>query len=393
MTVDTQSDTGVLQNPVAPIALIAPPSGKELMRMIDGHLAQRRGLLSKESPHYGIYPGFSRKSFEIESTCPRFANGEGKAVLNASIRGYDVFVIADVGNYGCKFKIYGNECCMSPDDHFQDIKRMCSVVNDKARRLTVITPYLYEGRQHQRKLRESLDCALALHELENLGVNNLVTFDAHDTRVQNAFTRASFENLHATYQIIKALLEHEDNLIIDREHMLVVSPDEGAIDRCLYYAYNLGLDLDFFYKRRDTTRVIDGKNPIIKHEIVAGHSIKGKDILIVDDMIGSGESVLHVATELKNRECGRVFIAVAFALFTEGLQKYHEAYDRNIINRVYASNLSYRPPELKDADWFVDVDVTEFIAYLIDCMNRNQSISALLDNSKKISDLLQAYRA
>jgi ribose-phosphate pyrophosphokinase len=242
-------------------------------------------------------------------------------------------------------------------------------------------------------LRESLDCALSLRELENLGVSNVVTFDAHDTRVQNAIPLTAFENLHATYQIIRAILQTEEDLIVDRDHMLVVSPDEGAVERCLFYANNLGLDLSLFYKRRDTTRVVDGKNPIVAHELLGGSEIEGKDVLIVDDIMSSGESMLQVAEKLKARNCGRIFVAVAFALFSEGLDKFHCAYEEGLIQRVYATNLTYRTPELLASPWFVDVDLSKFLAYFVDCLNRSESISALLDNTQKIAALLQKYRS
>jgi ribose-phosphate pyrophosphokinase len=387
-----QCTNNIQKSPIAPIGLVAPPGGKALSKLINQHLVKYRMELIQEFPGYTSYSGFSRPNFEIECSCPRFASGEGKAILHESIRDYDVFIISDIENYGCKFKIYGIESPMSPDDHFQDIKRIISVIGDRAHRITVIMPYLYEGRQHQRKLRESLDCALALRELENLGVNNIVTFDAHDTRVQNAIPLIDFENLHATYQIIKALLQTEQDLIVDREHLMVVSPDEGAVERCLYYASNLGVDMSLFYKRRDTTRVVDGKNPIIDYILLESGEIKGKDILLVDDMLASGDSILLVANKLRQRQCGHIFVVVAFALFTEGLEKYHQAYQDGIISRVYATNLTYRTPELLNSPWFVDVDVSEFVAYFIDCLNRSESISALLDNSAKIAKLLKARK-
>lgn len=388
----TRNTSGIQKSPVAPISLIAPPGGKTLAKLINTHLVERRKQLLQRMPQYASYPGFSRSNFIIESSCPRFASGEGKAILHESIRGYDIFIITDVGNYGCTFKMYGIESPMSPDDHFQDLKRILSAIGHSGARITVIMPYLYEGRQDRRALRESLDCALALQELGNLGVNTLVTLDAHETRVQNAIPLMGFENLHATYQIIKALFKNEQNLINDREHLLIVSPDEGAVERCLYYANNLGVDMGLFYKRRDTTRIVDGKNPIIDHDPLNCSDIEGKDVLLVDDMLASGESILRVAKKLKDRQCGRIFVAVAFALFTDGLDKYHKAYEEGLINRVYATNLTYRTPELLAAPWFLDVDVSKFLAHFIDCLNRNESISALLDNSAKITKLLEQVR-
>jgi ribose-phosphate pyrophosphokinase len=381
------------KSPVAPIGLIAPPGGKALATLINAHLVKRRKELIQETPEYASFPGFSRENFELACSCPHFASGEGKAILEQSIRGYDIFLITDVGNYGCTFKLYGVEHPMSPDEHFQELKRVVSVIGRMARRITVIMPYLYEGRQDRRQLRESLSCAIALQELENLGVSNVVTFDAHDTRVQNAVPLMGFDNLHTAYQIISALLQHEQDLKVDRDHMMVVSPDEGAVERCLYYVNTLGLDIGLFYKRRDTTRIVNGKNPIIDHEPIHCGHLEGKDILLVDDMLASGESILRVAQKLKARHCGRIFVAVAFAQFTEGLDSYHKAYEEGLISRVYATNLTYRTPELLTVPWFVDVDVSEFLAYFIDCLNRDESISALLDNSAKIAKLLQNFRA
>jgi ribose-phosphate pyrophosphokinase len=388
-----QNVNGLQKSPMAPIALVAPPGGQDLLKLANKYLVKRRRELLQEIPEYGAYPGFSRENFELECSCPRFASGEGKALLHQSVRGYDVFLITDVGNYGCTFKLYGMERPMSPDEHFQDIKRVMSVVGDRARRITVIMPYLYEGRQDRRRLRESLDCALALQELQQLGVNNIVTFDAHDTRVQNSIPLTGFDNLHTTYQIIKALIRNEPDLVIDRDHMMVASPDEGAVERCLYYVNHLGIDLSLFYKRRDTDRIVDGKNPIIDHEPINCDDLAGRDILLVDDMLASGESILKVAQKLKDRNCGRIFVAVAFALFTEGLDKFHRAAEEGLLRRVYATNLTYRTPELLAAPWFIDVDVSKFLAYFIDCLNRDESISALLDNSAKIEELLKRVKA
>lgn len=392
MDYQAQTMNGLQKSPMAPIALIAPPGGKNLLERVNAKLVMRRRELLEALPEYAAYPGFSRENFELGCSCPRFASGEAKALLHQSVRGYDVFLLTDVGNYGCTFKLYGVERPMSPDDHFQDIKRVIAVVGDRARRITVIMPYMYEGRQDRRRLRESLDCALALKELINLGVNNIVTFDAHDTRVQNSIPLTGFDNLHTSYQIIKALVRKEPDLQIDREHMLVASPDEGAVERCLYYVNNLGLDLSLFYKRRDTTRIVGGKNPILDHEPINCGDLGEKDILLVDDMLASGDSTLKVAQKLKDRNAGRIFVAVAFALFTEGLDKFHRAAEAGLITRVYATNLTYRSPELLASDWFVDVDCSKFLAHFIDYLNRDESISALLDNSAKIEALLKGLK-
>ncbi len=376
--------------PVAPIALVAPPGGEKLAKLINKHLVTRRRRL-KRVPQYASYPGFSRDSFIIPCSCPRFANGEGKATLHESIRRYDVFIITDIGNHGCTFKMHGFNCPMSPDDHFQDIKRIVAAIGGRARRINVIMPMLYQSRQHKRQGRESLDCAVALRELEYLGLENLVTFDAHNSHVQNAIPLRGFENLHASYQIIKALLKTEKGLVVDKAHMIIVSPDEGAVDRCLYYANSLSLDMGMFYKRRDTTRIVNGKNPIIKHEFL-GADVKGKDILIIDDLLASGQSILKVASELKRRNANQIYVAATFALLDdEGIKKYNIAHKKGIITRLYSTNLTYSDKKLKKAPWFVEVDVSEFIAYFIDCLNRNESISALLDTSSKIAKFLKKH--
>lgn len=367
----------VSKTPLMPIALIAPPGGKELARLVDRELVKRR------------YPRQKNNTFIKPCECPRFANGEAKAVLYESIRGYDVYIIADIGNYGCRFTIQGIESPMSPDDHFQDIKRVVAAIGGRANRINVIMPLLYQSRQHKRTARESLDCALALQELQNLGVKNLITFDAHNSHVQNAVPLMGFENLHASYQIIRLLLKNEKDLIVDKDKLIVVSPDEGAVDRCLYYANSLGVELGLFYKRRDTTRIVDGKNPIIKHEFL-GASLTNKDVLIIDDMLASGQSMLLSAKELKKSGARNIYVIVTFALLTDnGVKLFDRAYKEKLIKSVYATNLTYRNQRLKKTPWFKEVDVSEFIAYFIDQFNREESISALLDTSKKISKLLK----
>lgn len=377
--------------PHGPLELVALQSSSELGDMINGHLLERRKEFVAENPQHISFPGFLRESYLVSSNCYRFATGEGKAVINETVRGHDIFILADIGNYSCKFKMFGMECPMSPDDHFQDVKRVIAAIGGKARRLTVIMPMLYEARQHRRTSRESLDCAIALQELQSLGVDNILTFDAHDPRVQNAIPLIGFENLHPAYQIIKGLLQNEKGLSIDRSSMLIVSPDEGGMERCLYYSSVLGLDLAMFYKKRDYTRVVNGRNPIIKHEFL-GDSVKGKDVLVLDDIISSGESVIDIARELKRRKANRIYIAVSFALFTDGLEMFNEAYKQGIFTRVYATNLTYRKEELKKSPWYRDVDMSKFIAYLIDTLNHDQSISPLIDPSEKIKALLNKQR-
>lgn len=377
--------------PFAPLGIIALEGSKELATLIDGHLTRQRGEFLAKHQKSEIPDGFIRESFLINFNCVRFMNGEGKAVINETVRGHDIYILADVGNYSCKFKMFGMDCPMSPDDHFQDIKRVIAAIGGRARRITVIMPLLYSGRQHKRQSRESLDCAVALQELERLGVDNIFTFDAHDARVQNAIPLTGFNNLYPTYQIIKALLQNEKDLVIDKSKMVVVSPDEGAMGRSIYYASILGLNVNLFYKQRDYSTVVNGKNPIVRHEFL-GDNIAGMDVLIVDDLIASGESILDIARELKRRKANRIFIAVSFALFTEGLENYNRAYEEGIITRVYDTNLTYRTPELLKAPWFVNVDMSEFIAYLIDMLNYDQSISPLFDPSRKIGELLKKYQ-
>lgn len=377
--------------PTAPLGIIALPGSRELAELINQRLLEQRRKFVEENPDHSSVRGLLRDSFIISSDCPRFENGEGKGVIRETVRGYDIYIVADIGNYHCTYKMFGMDCPMSPDDHFQDIKRVIAAIGGRARRITVIMPLLYEGRQHRRQSRESLDCAVALQELEHLGVDNIFTFDAHDPRVQNAIPLTGFNNLLPTYQIIRALLEKEKNLEISRGKMLVVSPDEGAMGRCIYYASILGLDVSMFYKRRDYTRVVNGKNPIIQHEYL-GDNLEGKDVLLVDDLISSGESILGIVKELKRRKARRIFIAATFVLFAEGIGRFQEAYREGMINRVFGTNLTYQREELANEPWFVSVDMSEFIAYLIDLLNHDHSISALFDPSTKIEEVLKKYQ-
>lgn len=332
----------------------------------------------------GAYEG---GSYTVEADWPRFGSGEGKGMIKESVRGHDLYIISDIFNYGAKYKMYDIEVPMSPDDHFQDLKRIISAAGGKARRINVIMPMLYEGRQHKRTGRESLDCAMALRELGNMGVDNIITFDAHDPRVQNAVPLTGFENVHPTYQMLKALVHTEDNLHIDREHMAIVSPDEGGLSRCIYYSSVLGLELGMFYKRRDYTRVVNGRNPIISHEYLGG-PLKGKDIILVDDIIASGDSMLDIAQQLRKMDAGRVFIFATFGLFCEGLEKFDEAYRCGCIEKVYTTNLVYRPNPLKSREWYAEVDMSKYVSYIIDTLNYDRSISNLLTPVYRIHKLL-----
>lgn len=330
-------------------------------------------------------------SFVIPINCPRFGTGEAKAMILHSIRTYDIYIIMDAFNYGVTYNMYGQERPMSPDEHYQDVKRVISAMGGKAKRITVIMPMLYEGRQHKRVARESLDCALALQELANMGVDNIITFDAHDARVQNAIPLKGFENVHATYQMIKACLRYDPKIMLDKENTMIVSPDEGAMSRCMYYSSVLGMDLGTFYKRRDYSTVVNGKNPIVAHEFL-GNDIAGKDVVVVDDMIASGDSMIDVSNELKKRKANRVIVFSTFGLFTEGIEKFNKAYETGLIDAVFTTNLVYRPPALQNVPWYHEVDMSKYIALIIKELNEENSISDLLTPISRIEKILDKYR-
>ncbi|MCT8975638.1 ribose-phosphate pyrophosphokinase [Clostridium sp. CX1] len=354
------------------LGIVALESCRELGEKINYHIREKRD---------------EDKSYLIKSENIRFSNGEGKIKLEESIRGKDVYILCDVGNYSIEYKMFGFMNHMGPDEHFQDIKRTISAIRGKAERITVIMPLLYASRQHRRKGRESLDCAMALQELERLGVHEIITFDAHDPNVQNAITLTSFENLYPTYDIVKTFIKDEEDLEIDKNKMIVISPDTGAMDRAIYYSSVLGVDVGLFYKRRDHSRVVNGKNPIVEHEYM-GRDVEGCDVLIVDDMIASGESVFDIALELKKRNAKNVYVAATFAFFTEGIEKFERFYREGIIKRVYSTNLTYIPPHVKEAEWFREVDMSFFIAMVVNKLNYNKSISSYLDATRVIEELL-----
>ncbi|ERI93808.1 ribose-phosphate diphosphokinase [Clostridiales bacterium oral taxon 876 str. F0540] len=362
--------------PYGQLGIIALESCKEIGAKIDKYLVEKRKESNEEGPD----------SYLISTDAVRFSNGEGKVKLGETVRGKDIYILCDVGNYSCTYDMYGFTHHMGPDEHFQDIKRVVSAIGGKARRVTVIMPILYEGRQHKRKSRESLDCALALQELERLGVKDIYTFDVHDPNVQNAIPLLTFENLYPTYDIVKNFISNED-IEIDKSKMITISPDTGAMDRAIYYSSVLGLDIGLFYKRRDYTTVVKGKNPIIQHEYI-GRNVEGMDVLIVDDMIASGESVFDIAKELKSRKAKRIFVATTFALFTEGVNKFNEFYENGLIDRVYSTNLTYVPKEAREAEWFKEVDLSEFISTVIDYVNKDKSISPLVDTTWNIKELV-----
>ncbi|GAA0675449.1 MAG: ribose-phosphate pyrophosphokinase [Clostridium cadaveris] len=372
-----------LSIPNGQLAIIALDSIGVLGKKIDSSLVKcRKSMINGEEDVYLD----AKDSYLIGSDTIRFSNGEGKVVLEDTVRGKDVYILCDVGNYGCTYKMFGRINHKSPDDHFQDIKRVLSAMGGKAKRITVVMPLLYASRQHRRKSRESLDCAMALQELERLGVDDIITFDVHDPNVQNAIPLISFDNLYPTYEIVKAFLTKEKDLPINKDNMLVISPDTGAMDRAIYYSGVLGLDIGLFYKRRDYSTVVNGKNPIIQHEYI-GREVEGQNILIVDDMIASGESVFDIVRELKKRKAEKIFVSATFALFTEGIDKFDKYYEEGLIERVYSTNLTYIPEEVKTKPWFREVDMSHFIAEVINNLNLDESIAPLLDATESINKL------
>ena len=373
--------------PVGPLALIALPGCEELAAKIDAYLKTWREIRESEHKTTIAFSGYQRDSYLIKAAFPRFGSGESKCHIQQSVRGYDIFIVCDMFNYGLTYKMYGKDNMMSPDDHYANLKRAISAIGGKARRITVIMPMLYEGRQHKRSSRESLDCAMALQELSALGVDNLITFDAHDARVQNAIPNHGFENIQPAYQMIKALVKNVPDLKIDNDHLMIISPDEGGMGRCIYYSTVLGVDLGMFYKRRDYSVVVDGRNPIIAHEFL-GDNVEGKDVVIVDDMISSGESMLEVASNLKERGAARIIANATFPLFTSGLAKFDQAVAEGKLTYVVGTNLTYRPPELLTRDWYVDVDVSKYAAYFVVALNHDMSVSSIIDPLKKIEALL-----
>lgn len=338
-----------------------------------------------------VFSGYQRDSYLVNAHVPRFGSGEAKGVIDESVRGMDLYILVDVCNYNLTYSMSGNTNHMSPDDHYQNLKRIIAAVGGKAKRINVIMPFLYESRQHKRSSRESLDCALALQELTHMGVDNIITFDAHDPRVQNAIPLSGFETVRPTYQFVKGLLDRYDDLIIDSDHMMSISPDEGATERAVYLANVLNLDMGMFYKRRDYTRVVNGRNPIVAHEFL-GSSVEGKDVIILDDMISSGDSILDVAKQLKSRNAKRIFAAATFGLFTNGLDKFDEAYESGLIDGVLTTNLIYQTPELLSRPYYINCDMSKYVALMIDTLNHDGSISDILDPSERIQVCVEEYK-
>lgn len=334
----------------------------------------------------------SDESFLVEAKCPRFGSGEAKGLVTTSLRGHDVYIVSDCFNYGVTYEMYGQTVPMSPDDHFQDLKRVIGAIGGKARRISVIMPMLYEGRQHKRSTRESLDCAIALQELANMGVANFITFDAHDPRVQNAIPLNGFDNVRATYQMIKALVRNYPDISLEKDDIVMISPDEGGMSRCMYYSSVLGVDLGMFYKRRNYTVIVNGKNPIEAHEYL-GRSVEGKDVVVVDDMISSGESMLDVALQLKEKGAKRIFVFATFGLFCNGLELFDEAYAKGTIDKIFTTNLIYRTPELLTKPWYAEVNMCKYVSYIIDTLNHDYTISKLLDPAARIHSLVDRHKA
>lgn len=381
----------LLTVPFGPLGLIAMPGCEELGQKVNSWLMkwyEQQDAL-EDTPLFSLM-GYNRQDFLIEAHCPRFGTGEGKGMIKSSVRGYDIYILCDIGAYNVEYKMYGRSVPMSPDDHYQDLKRIIAAIGGRAKRISVIMPMLYEGRQHRRTSRESLDCALALQELQHMGVSNIITFDAHDPRVQNAIPLIGFDSVKPSYQILKALFRKECDLQIDQEHMMIVSPDEGAIDRNIFYSSVLGIDMGLFYKRRDYTTIVNGRNPIIAHEYL-GDDVEGKDVFVSDDILSSGESVLDLAHELKKRKANRIFAAATFALFTNGLDAFQKAYEEGTISRIISTNLTYRMPELKDKPWFIEADMSKYIAYIVASLNHDRSLSGLLNPYDRIKALIGRY--
>ena len=374
--------------PVGPLGIIPLASCRELGEKINRFLVTWREERDHAHKSNIAFEGYQKDNYIIEAKNPRFGSGEAKGVISESVRGDDLYLLVDVCNYSLTYSLAGQTNHMSPDDHFQDLKRIIAAVGGKARRITVIMPFLYESRQHKRTGRESLDCALALQELVRMGVDNIITFDAHDPRVQNAIPLNGFETVQPVYQFIKGLFRSEPGLHIDKDNMMVISPDEGGMSRAIYMANVLGLDMGMFYKRRDYTKIINGRNPIVAHEFL-GADVEGKNMVIIDDMISSGDSVLEVASELKKRKAGKIFICATFGLFTNGLDKFDKAYEDGLFDHVLTTNLVYQTPELLQKPYYTNCDLSKYIAYIIDTLNHDASISSLLSPHERIRNFLE----
>ena len=376
--------------PVAPLKLIVLESAAKLGSSVNTHLVNFRREIKNIAKNDPAFEGYVSNNYILGTSCYRFGSGEGKAVISESVRGKDLFVLVDVCNHSISYTMNGYTNYKSPDDHYQDLKRVIAAANGKAHRINVIMPFLYEGRQHKRNGRESLDCAYAIEELSHMGVSNFITFDAHDPRVQNAEPLCGFDNFTPPYQFIRALLRTDDSLLIDKDHLIVISPDEGALDRAVYFANVLGVDTGMFYKRRDYSTIVNGKNPIVAHEFL-GDNIDGKDVIIIDDMISSGGSMIDTARQLKAMNAKRVYICCTFGLFTDGLERFDEAYEKCYFDKVVTTNLTYQRAELKSRPYYVEADMSKFLASIIDFMNHDSSMSNVYTPTEKIHEFLARY--
>ena len=386
------NDERILETmPDGALGLIPLKSCEELGAKVDQYLVGWREKREHAHKNEAAFKGYHRDSYIISTSVPRFGTGEAKGVIKESVRGYDLYLMVDVTNYSLTYSVSGHENHMSPDDHYADLKRIIAAVGGKARRLTAIIPFLYESRQHKRTARESLDCALALQELTAMGVDNIITFDAHDPRVQNAIPLKGFETVQPAYQFIKGILKNCDDLKLDNDHLMIISPDEGGTNRAVYLANVLGVDMGMFYKRRDYSKIVDGRNPIVAHEFL-GTSVEGKDVIIIDDMISSGESMIDVATELKKRKANRIFVVSTFGLFTNGLERFDKAVEDGTIYKVVTTNLTYQTPELLSRPYYINCDMSKYIAYIIDTLNHDSSISYLLNPYDRIQKLVSKYK-
>lgn len=383
------SETNQFDNilPVAPLKIAALDSCTDFAKKVDKHLVKFRKTANKQHRDNIYFQDYAQDSYLVKCSCPRFGTGEAKGRYEESVRGSDLFIMVDVCNYSITYTVCGHENHMSPDDHYQDLKRMISAATGKAHRINVVIPFLYEGRQHKRNSRESLDCAIALQELRNMGVNNIITFDAHDPRVQNAIPLNGFDNFQPPYQFIKALLRTEPDLKVDNDHLMIIAPDEGAMERAVYFSNVLGIDLGMFYKRRDYSTVINGKNPIVAHEFL-GDSLVGKDVIIIDDMISSGGSMLDVAKQMKERGARHVYVCCTFGLFTDGFDKFDEYHEQGYITRIVTTNLNYRSPELLSKPYYTEADMTKFLARIIDTLNHDFSADSINTPTERIRKLI-----
>ena len=389
---DSRTSEFIERIPVGPLALMPLDSIQPLGQKVDKYLSAWRTQRESDHKETIAFNGYQKDSYIVQAKVSRFGSGEAKANILETVRGVDLYLMVDVMNYAQTYSLFGQVNHMSPDDHYSDLKRVIAATTGKAKRINVIMPFMYESRQHKRTGRESLDCAMMLQELHAMGVENFITFDAHDPRVMNAIPQDSFDNISCSYQFIKAILAHVEDLDIDKNHMMIISPDEGGMSRAIYYANVLGIDMGMFYKRRDYSKVVNGRNPIVAHEFL-GADVEGKDVFIIDDMISSGESLIDTAKELKERKARRVFACCTFGLFTSGFNKFDQAYANGTLNGVFTTNLIYQQPELLTKPWYISVDMAKYIALIIDNLNHDMSISSILDSSQKITDKVAAYRA